>query len=857
MRQRYDHRLIEPKWQDYWARKRLFEAHEDPSRPKYYVLDMFPYPSGAGLHVGHVVGYTATDIVARYKRQRGFNVLHPMGWDSFGLPAEQYAVRTGTHPAITTQTNIETYRRQLQAIGISYAWDREVATSDPEYYKWTQWIFTQLFHKGLAYQADILVNYCPELGTVLANEEVENGKSVEGGHPVVRRPLRQWVFKIREYADRLLSGLEGLDWPEHLKQAQRNWIGRREGATIDFVEVNSHERISVFTTLPQTVFGATFLVLSPEHPLVDQVTTEAQHRDVETYKKQAAVKSDLERTELTSDKTGVWTGGYALNPATGQQVPIWVADYVLMGYGTGAVMGDAHDERDFEFAKKYRIPLLCVVDPDLGSVEELPEGVDDAEAYRRSIHACSHVWIGGGTMMNSANRDISLDGHTLEESKPLAIRWLEKTGMGKGVVNYRLRDWLFSRQRYWGEPFPVLHLEDGSVRCLELDELPLIPPALADYKPAGDGQSPLAKERGWVEIVDPRTGQRALRETNTMPQWAGSCWYYLRFCDAHNSNAAWDKAKEGYWMPVDLYMGGSEHICTHLLYSRFWHQVLWDLGLVSTPEPFQTYRTPGLVVSRAYQRESGSYVAPEDVVEREGSYFDRVTGEPLRSQIEKMSKSKLNGVSPDQMVEQYGADAMRLYGTFIGPIDREKVWNSDAVTGCSRFLNRFWEMATSDKVSDEATPEALRLGMRLVHQITHDIEQLSFNTAVAKMMEFLNDFTRLSAFPRQVVRWAIQVLYPFAPHMAQEAWQALGFTEELAFCPYPEIDRQLLEQGSVTYVIQINGKVRGRFELPKGQSEEQLLQLARQDANVARHMTGPVAKLVHVPDKLLNIVVGA
>lgn len=829
---RYDHHLIEKKWQQYWKEKKTFRAVEKPGRPKYYVLDMFPYPSGAGLHVGHLIGYTATDIIARYKQQQGFAVLHPMGWDSFGLPAEQYAIRTGTHPAVTTHLNIKNFKRQLEAVGYAYDWDREIATSEPSYYKWTQWIFTKLYERGLAYQADLLVNYCPALGTVLANEEVEGGRAKEGGHPVERRPLRQWVLKITEYADRLLNDLDLVDWPEGLKKLQKNWIGRSEGAHISFDVVGHEEKIDVFTTRPDTLFGATYMVLSPEHPLVTKLTTE-EHRDaVHHYIRTTAAKSDLERTELSKEKTGVFLGSYAVNPATGQQIPVWIADYVLMGYGTGAIMAvPAHDERDFAFAKAFGLPVVKVV-----------EG--EGECYD-----------GEGKCIHSSGSGVSLNDLETDEAKRSMIAWLEKTGRGRGAVSYKLRDWLFSRQRYWGEPFPILHFEDGSTRVLELDELPLCPPELSDFKPSATGESPLARVRDWVEIVDPKTGKKALRETNTMPQWAGSCWYYLRFIDPHNDREAWERDKEKFWMPVDLYVGGAEHAVLHLLYARFWHKVLYDCGLVSTLEPFHRLLNQGLIVARSYQRQNGLYLPPEEVVERDGKYYHWENGEELRSQIDKMSKSKLNGVTPDDILEEFGADALRLYSMFMGPIDKEKVWNTEGVSGCRRFLNRLYDIATSEKIVDEESEEANRLVHKLIVGVTADLEGLLFNTAIAKMMEFINDFTRLSAYPKSCVRMAVQLLAPFAPHMAEELWHHLGGEGSVAHADWPKADPRYLVEDQVTYVVQINGKVRGQYRLPKDEKEESLLKIALADPVVAKHITGDIAKVVFVPNKLLSLVI--
>lgn len=855
---RYDHKAIEAKWQLHWLKNKTFKAEIDPSKPKYYVLDMFPYPSGSGLHVGHVEGYTATDIVSRYYRQMGYNVLHPMGWDSFGLPAEQYAIRTGTHPAITTQKNIDTYRRQLRSLGFSYDWDREVATSDPSYYKWTQWIFTKLYEKGLAYEAEMFVNYCPALGTVLANEEVDNGKAKEGGHPIERRPLKQWVLKITEYAEQLLNDLDLLDWPESLKKLQINWIGRSEGARINFAIHGHPEKITVFTTRPDTLFGSTFLVLAPEHPLVQKLTTIDRLEAVTEYKKTAASKSDLDRTDLNKQKSGVFIGAYAINPATGKEIPIWIADYVLIHYGSGAIMGvPCHDARDFEFAKHFNLPVVPLFDPDLESYKDkIPTELSEEE-YRQQILEGKVCWTGEGTYRNCAGAEISLDGlNDLEAAKKKMADWLVKKQIGSATISYKLRDWLFSRQRYWGEPFPILHFEDGSKRILELDELPLTPPEVTSYKPSGDGKSPLEQERGWVEITDPKTGKKALRETNTMPQWAGSCWYYLRFCDPHNTEAAWSPEAEKYWMSVDLYVGGVEHAVLHLLYARFWHKVLYDLGYVSTREPFQSLRNQGMIVCRSYQRANGVYVEPANVREKDGHYFDCQTGEQLQSQVDKMSKSKLNGVTPDEIIEEFGADSLRLYEMFMGPLEKEKIWNTDAVSGCRRFLVRFYDLIHSDKLTDTESEDALKLGYRLVDGVTKDVKALQFNTAIAKMMEFMNEFTRLPSYPKRVIKMAVQALMPFAPHLAEEMWAQLGCTEELSTAPYPEIIESYLYDATATYVVQVNGRVRGKFELPKDQSQEVILELAKQHPHIVKYLEGQtISKIVFVPNKLLSLVI--
>lgn len=843
---KYNHRTIEKKWQKFWLENKTFKSEIDTSKPKYYVLDMFPYPSGAGLHVGHAEGYTATDIVARYKRAAGYSVLHPMGWDSFGLPAEQYAIRTGTHPSLSTQQNIDHFRIQLQALGLSYDWDREFATSDPSYYKWTQWIFTQLYQKGLAYEAEVLVNYCPALGTVLANEEVEEGKTKEGGYPIERRPLRQWILKITAYAERLLEDLEGLDWPESLKKLQINWIGKSQGASIAFMEETLQQPIQVFTTRPDTLFGATYLVLAPEHSLVSLITTPEQQKAVALYQKEISSKGDLERSELNEGKSGVFTGAYARHPITGGLIPIWIADYVLMHYGTGSVMAvPAHDERDFGFAKTHHLPILPVCDP-----------LKATEAELQSIRSGSQCWTEEGIVCNSATPDFSLNGLSSSEAKKKVISWLEKEKKGEAATTYKLRDWLFSRQRYWGEPFPFFKFEDGTLRILKQDELPLCPPEISDYKPSGDGKSPLERAVEWVNCTDPITNRKARREVNVMPQWAGSCWYYLRFCDPHNDQAAWSPEAERYWMPIDLYVGGVEHAVLHLLYARFWHKVLFDCGYVHTLEPFQKLRNQGLIVARSYQNSAKAYVEPLHVEEKNGLFFDRRTGEKLVSQIDKMSKSKLNGVNPEEIIEEFGADSLRLYEMFMGPLDKEKVWNTDAVSGCRRFLNRFFDMATSEKVKEEESLEGLKLGHRLVDGVTQDIQALQFNTAIAKMMEFMNDFTKLPFYPRTVVKMAIQVLAPFAPHIAEEMWATLHFEGSLSYAPFPVADPVYLKEDRVTYVVQINGKVRGRLELPQDAAEETVVQAALAHPHVVHYLENrPIQKQIFVPNRLLNLVI--
>ncbi len=843
---RYHHKKIEPKWQKYWKKEQTFRSETDKTKKKFYVLDMFPYPSGAGLHVGHLVGYTATDIYSRYLRMQGVNVLHPMGWDSFGLQAEQYAVRTGSHPADTTEKNIANFRRQLMALGYCYDWNREIKTSDPSYYKWTQWIFLKLYEKGLAYQKEMLVNYCPELGTVLANEEVENGKAKEGGYPIERRPLKQWMLKITAYADRLIQDLDTVDWPESLKKLQINWIGKSSGASVHFGIEGIKDEITVFTTRPDTLYGVTFMVLAPEHPLVDKITKETYLDQVQAYRKEAASRSDIDRMEQPDHKTGVFTGAYAINPVNEQKIPIWIADYVLLGYGTGAVMGvPAGDERDFVFAEKFGLKIIPVVDP-----EERVSPEERAKILKGELN-----WVGDGLAINSSYGDHSLNSLTTEEAKKNIILWLEKSGKGEASVHYKLRDWLFSRQRYWGEPFPLLFLEDGTTRTLNLDELPLCPPDISDYKPSGDGKSPLAKVTNWVNVIDPVTGKKAKRETDTMPQWAGSCWYYLRFCDPHNDKEAFANEIEKYWMPVDLYVGGVEHAVLHLLYARFWHKVLFDAGLVSTNEPFQKLRNQGLIIARAYQKEGGGYVAPEDVEKVGEEYFLRATKEKLRSQYEKMSKSKLNGVSPDEILEDLGADSLRLYSMFMGPLEKEKVWNSEAVSGCRRFLDRFFDLMTSEKVTETESEEALRLGHKLVDGIARDLEAMQFNTAIAKLMEFINAFSKLEAYPKSVLKMATLALSPLAPHICEEIWEMFGNKGSIAHEPFPKADPRYLVEENVTIVVQVNGRVRAKITCNKDMTEDEVMGLALQNENVSRFLGSQThPKAIFVPNRLLNIV---
>jgi leucyl-tRNA synthetase len=834
----YDPKHIEPKWQRFWEANATFKAELDSSKEKFYVLDMFPYPSGAGLHVGHPEGYTATDIVARYKRMRGFNVLHPMGWDSFGLPAERYAVRTGIHPAITTRRNIDTFRAQVKRLGFSYDWSRELATTDPQYVRWTQWIFIKLFERGLAYQAEAAVNWCPAQGTVLANEEVKDGKYVETGDPVEKRLMRQWMLKITAYANRLLADLDDLDWPEGIKAMQRDWIGRSEGAEIAFAVDGASETLSVFTTRPETLWGATYCVLAPEHPLVAKIVTAGRRAAVVAYIEASSRKSERERSEHVAHKTGVFTGSYAINPANGKRLPLWVADYVLMSYGKGAIMAvPGHDSRDRAFARSFDLPIVRVV-----------TGGDDGQA---------EAWEGDGIMINSP----PIDGLPSAEAKKAAVAWLESNGAGRAQVQYRLRDWLFSRQRYWGEPLPILHRSDGSIVPLPEDALPLLPPELEDYKPSETGEPPLARAPQWVRTTDPATGAPALRETNTMPQWAGSCWYYLRFLDPHNDRSLVDSAKERYWMPVDLYVGGPEHAVLHLLYARFWHKVLYDIGVVSTKEPFQKLFNQGMILAFSYRDAAGKYYDPEKTTERDGRYF--VDDVPVTQQIEKMSKSRYNVVNPDDIVETYGADSLRLYEMFMGPLDVTKPWQTAAVPGMRRFLERVWRLVCDDdggasaRLTDAVPdPQLLRLQHKTVRAVTEGIESLHFNTAIARLMEFVNVLTPMELRPRGVVETLVLLLAPFAPHLSEELWSILGYGESLAYASWPSFAPDLVRDDQCEYVIQFNGRVRHKIVSDAGIPADALLTLAKADPRVKELLAGKtIVKEIAVPGRLVNFVV--
>ena len=809
----YNHKKIEPKWQEYWTNNNTFLTSED-SKPKYYVLDMFPYPSGSGLHVGHALGYVATDIIARFKRMKGFNVLHPMGWDAFGLPAEQYAIKTGTHPSVTTSQNIQNFKRQINQLGFSYDWSREINTTDPEYYKWTQWIFLQLYNQGLAYQEEVAVNWCPELRAVLANEEVVDGKSDIGGHPVYRTPMKQWVLKITKYAESLLNGLEDLDWPENIKELQKNWIGKSEGVEINFsIKDSSEEPIKVYTTRSDTLFGATYMVIAPEHPLVDTIVTEKQKKAVEKYIKETQQKSDFDRTEINKDKTGIFTGSYAINPLSKEEMEIWVADYVLISYGTGAIMAvPGHDERDWEFAKKYDLPI-----------KEVVKGGDVTKA--------AFIDKGDAIIVNSSHPDtLSIDGLTVEKAIKKTIQYIEKKGLGTGAVNYKLRDWLFSRQRYWGEPFPIIHTDDG-LETVKEEDLPVMLPEVENYKPSDDGKSPLSTIESWVEIKDSSGNIVGLRETNTMPQWAGSCWYYLRFIDPLNRDNSWSKKKEKYWMPVDLYIGGQEHAVLHLLYSRFWHHVLHDLGLVSTKEPFKKLYNQGMILG-----DDGA----------------------------KMSKSRGNVVNPDDIIDEYGADSMRLYEMFMGPLNKSKPWNTKGLQGCYRFINKLWaiivdeEGKLSSKIAEDVTPdkETLHLHHTTIKKVGDDIENLHFNTAVSQLMIYCNHLQKCNKISRDLIVDLVKASSPFMPHLSEEFWSLLGNKDSLAYENWPDYDEQLTQTDEVTVVVQVNGKLRANITLAKDSDETTAVDAALALEKVENYTSkGSIVKTIYIPNRLLNFVV--
>lgn len=800
----YNHKEIEKKWQKYWAKNNTFNTHDEPGKPKFYALDMFPYPSGQGLHVGHPEGYTATDILARFKRSQGFNVLHPMGWDAFGLPAEQYALDTGNDPAEFTQKNIETFRRQINSLGFSYDWNREVNTTDPEYYKWTQWIFTKLYEKGLAYEAEVAVNWVPELGTVISNEEVIDGKSERGGYDVIRKPMRQWMLKITAYADRLNDDLELVDWPESIKEMQRNWIGRSVGANVTFKVAGTDKEYTVFTTRPDTLFGATYSVLAPELDLVREITTPEQKEAVEAYIAETAKKSDLKRTDLAKEKTGVFTGAYAINPVNGKEIPIWIADYVLASYGTGAIMAvPAHDERDYEFAQTFDLEILPVI-----------EGGDISTA----------AYTEDGAHINSD----FLNGLNKEEAIDAMNQWLEEHGVGKKEVSYRLRDWLFSRQRYWGEPIPVIHWEDGTVTTVAEEELPLRLPKTSNIQPSGTGESPLANIDEWVNVVDPETGKKGRRETNTMPQWAGSSWYYLRYIDPHNKKELANYEKLERWLPVDIYIGGAEHAVLHLLYARFWHKFLYDIGVVPTKEPFEKLFNQGMI---------------------------------LGGNNEKMSKSRGNVVNPDDVVEAYGADTLRLYEMFMGPLDASIAWSENGLEGSRKFLDRVWRLIVDEnnKMRDRITTlndgKLDKVYHQTVKKVTEDYENLHFNTAISQLMVFVNEAYKVDALPYEYIEGFVQLLAPIAPHIGEELWAILGNEQDLSYAPWPTYDEAALIEDEVEVVFQINGKVRAKASVARDLSKEELEKTAMDDDSIKEQLDGKtIRKVIVVPNKLVNIV---
>ena len=853
----YNPAEIEPKWQSFWAENKTFKAVDFSPKEKFYALDMFPYPSGSGLHVGHPEGYTATDITCRYKRAKGFNVLHPMGWDAFGLPAEQYAMETGTHPAVTTQKNIDTFRGQIQALGFSYDWDREINTTDESYYKWTQWIFTQLYKKGLAYIDEVAVNWCPALGTVLANEEVINGLSERGSHPVVRKPMRQWMFKITKYAEQLLDGLEDLDWPEGVKEMQRNWIGKSTGAEVTFDVDGFDEKVVVYTTRPDTLFGATYMVLSPEHKLVDKIASADKVEAIKAYQQEASLKSDMDRTELNTDKTGVFIGAYGINPVNGEKLPIWISDYVLATYGTGAIMSvPAHDTRDFEFAKEFDLEIKAIVKPS-------EKALAAANVSLEAVLAGDVCWTGNGESINSSNGELDINGLSVDDAKAGTIAWLEQKGAGKGATNYKLRDWLFSRQRYWGEPFPVVHMEDGSTKLIEEAELPVQLPEMEEFKPSGTGESPLANNADWVSYTCPTTGAKGRRETNTMPQWAGSCWYYLRYIDPLNEEAAWDKKKEEYWMPVDLYVGGAEHAVLHLLYSRFWHHVLFDLGFVSCPEPYQKLVNQGMILGLSYKNSRGVLIANDKVEQRGDKYFMIGTDEELTQFSAKMSKSLKNVVNPDDIIEEYGADAMRLYEMFMGPLEATKPWQTAGVEGVYRFLHRAWKMIVGqdgelhEAITTEPISEELNRTLHLtIKKVGEDLENMRYNTAISAMMVFVNEFSKSKVRNLDAMKMFVQLLAPFAPHIGEELWTRLGGETDVSYVAWPEVSEAALKQDEIEVIFQINGKVRGKVKVPAGISREDMQALALANEAIKKFTDGKtVIKTIAVPGRLVNVVV--
>jgi leucyl-tRNA synthetase len=883
----YNFHEIEKKWQQYWEENKTFRTPDDLTNPKKcYILDMFPYPSGAGLHVGHPEGYTATDIFSRYKRMKGFNVLHPMGWDAFGLPAEQYAIQTGTHPSVITNKNCDTFRRQIKELGLSYDWEREINTTDPKYFRWTQWIFIRLYNtwfdetlqkgrpvseltvpedikklgkkevvkyidsKRLAYYDNAQVWWCPHCRIVCANEEVlTDGSHEKCGNRVEKKNLKQWMLRIQLYAERLLKGIDTLDWPDGIKDMQRNWIGRSTGAEVDFQIDGLDDKLTVFTTRPDTLFGATYMVIAPEHPLTGALTTSDCQTSVDNYIKATSLKSDLDRTDLSKDKTGVFIGRYAVNPVNNKLIPIWVADYVLTGYGTGAIMAvPAHDTRDFEFAEKFGLPIDCIQDPD----------VTDAEQKQRIIEG-KECWTEDGKYINSCNPETGLDinGLSKEEGIAYITRWLESKGIGKARVNFKLRDWLFSRQRYWGEPFPVIHWEDGEIALVDEKELPLMLPQLEKYLPGESGESPLANSSEWLAVTD-INGRKGRRETNTMPQWAGSCWYYLRFIDPLNDEIIFDSAKEKYWMPVDLYIGGAEHAVLHLLYSRFWHKVLYDLGIVSTDEPYQRLFNQGMILAFAYETGAGAKVPGDLVEEREGKYFHKESGEQLRQIVAKMSKSLKNVVNPDDVTSKYGADSLRLYEMFLGPLDVTKPWDDKGVKGVFGFLGRAFRFLSEREnvVEGDEDAEVLKGLHYLIKKAESDIENLRFNTAISAMMIFINLATKKGKVTSGTAQTFAKVLAPFAPHLAEELWHLLGNDKSLAYEPWPLYNEEYLKEDSFDYPISFNGKMRFNITLPVSMTKEEIINAVLADERTTKWLGGSTpSNIIVVPNRIVNIVI--
>ena len=847
---KYPFEQIEPKWQKFWDENKTFKVTEDESVPaekRMYVLDMFPYPSAAGLHVGHPEGYTATDIYCRYLRMNGYNVLHPMGYDAFGLPAENYAIKTGTHPKTTTNANIEHFTQQIKSLGFSYDWDRCVSTCEPDYYKWTQWIFLQLYKKGLAYEAQTPINWCPSCMTGLANEEVKDGKCDRCGAEVTHKTIRQWILKITEYADRLDNDLDGLDWPESVKAMQHNWIGKSIGAEVVFTVADkdgkpTDNKLTVYTTRCDTLFGATYMVVSPEHKIIPEITTPEQADAVKKYQEEAAKKSDLERTDLAKDKTGVFSGSYAINPVNGKLIPIWIADYVLISYGTGAIMAvPAHDDRDWEFAKKFNLPII--------------------EVLKSEVDVQTQAWTEDGIHVNSE----FLDGLNKQDAINKMLEWLAEKGVGKKAINYKLRDWIYSRQRYWGEPIPLVHCPTCGTVPVPEEELPLTLPDVKSYQPTGTGESPLAAIDSWVNCKCPKCGGAAKRETNTMPQWGGSCWYYLRYLDPHNDKQFCAPEKEKYWMPVDLYIGGAEHAVLHLLYARFWHKVLYDIGVVSTKEPFQRLINQGMITSFAFQRKNKTLVPVDEVEQREdGKYYEKATGEELEQIVAKMSKSLKNVVNPDDEIKAYGADSVRMYEMFMGPLTMSKPWATQGIVGIHRFLEKVWavsEKPMSDiditgKLEDKALVSARKTFAQTIKKVTDDTATLNFNTAISQMMIFINEVSKLPEVPKSMWADFVKVLSPYAPHLGEELWQKLGNNKTIAYEPWPTVNADFAKDDEVQIVVMVNGKLRDKFMAAPNTDQEELKSKAFTLDGVKKFTDGhEVVKTIVVPNKLVNIVV--